>query len=325
MRVFTRTIVVLTVLSACATIVSGAPSLTVVSIFISGGNALVFSDNDKRVDIGPVKDPSGGHDHDFVEHPMKLILQRGNRVDGAEFMPATGTTGGSDSVSPNLLYWSLEGYEVAVCPGGKCPTSSNLKKLRTEVPKAPCGFAQATKSRNLYFIPNLLALHKGSSLKQDWPSRMSNRFILQDGEFAATTAVDCFEFRDTLNHVIRRDALADGDDGAVFTVSTPHEIVDVQFSKNGAVVGKVRLVPTIVLGARELVVKVATDFKGKVLKPNDTVDHFRPFYELLDMPVTATAQSLIGPLKLVYTPAKGPQDVNPGSECPMGRFGGGKF
>lgn len=285
----------------------GAAAGVTTIIAIDGGNAFVFSDGSKRVDVGPVKKPAGAADDDFNAHPMYLRLDVGT-VD-----PNVQEDSGF-AVAPKK--WALAGHEVWACPDGSCPTTNGLVPSPDRGPIGDrCNPTTTTDPDlgeivdNMYYLPDLLKLHGASGVPEDWASRLEGRLVLASGRLVVAKTHPCYGMRWYWKH----RALPDGVAGLKY-VAHSNSAFELKF-KNGNDVKRVRLLPT----AGQIKLSLTMDEPSIMVDPGHEVRHFQQFYELLPQVWK------ISRIKLSYKPPSTkitPQYLSPGSECPGGRFGG---
>jgi hypothetical protein len=327
--------------------VKAANGISVVTM-IDGGNAFVYSDSGKRVDVGAVARPAHATPGtDFNEHAMRLLLKRG-------VVQST-----QDSLTPQIEHgvssWPLVGFDVEICPGGTCPQTSSLTSSTKRTPQVECeprkdpapasvgaGAATAMAMDNAYYVPDLLELHPGATLKKDWAARLDSRLALRAGRLGVASTIGCFTFDGPGNPAMRRQAMAHGDAGLRHDLKADSSFVDYVFSKGGKMIGRVRIKPRD--GDATVLTHVSSGKLGKALRAGQYVEHFAPFYELIDLPApSAGPKAVAAPagagagagagdgaaadrrIKIKYTPkafVKG-VEVSPGGECPPVQFGGG--
>jgi hypothetical protein len=283
---------------------------TNVIVRISGGNAIVMSGNGSAAVVGPVaKRP--GSPADYNDHEMDFLLEVGKQDTGAQFAKEDGDYKG-------LSYWRTTGYDIQLCEDVNC-TPGTLAQPAPAPPSTKC-IDGTVSNGSLDYVPNLSALHPGSQMVADWRDRLGTRLTLTRGQIVTTDIVECFEFRDARNKVIRHDSLANGHHGVMNRFSSTAKFIDVVFSQSGKIVKTVRVAPEN--GSIELSLYPTghpENDPSDNLKAGDPVTRFAPFYDLLD-PATLTG----GRLKLTFaptqTPTPKPRLVNPGPECPMFTF-----
>lgn len=289
---------------APAPAVAATPSNIVVQI--AGGNAIVFTDGGARAVVGPVA-PQAGSRTDYNDHDMDLVLVAGAVDNGPNFAPADSSYGGRP-------LWRAKGYDIRMCEDGTCTEANSLNAVTTPPPSS-CVNGAVTNG-TMYYVPNLTDLHKGSKLAADWRDRLATRLILQRGNLVTTSVVECFEFKNAAGASVRRESLADGNNGVENVFTSTAKFIDVIFSQGGKVVKTIRVSPDN--GNIKLSLYPTGHGKGQPaddLKPGAAVRRFAPFYDLLD-PATFK-----GRLTLSYMPNNTAQPkqvfVNPGAECPM--------
>ncbi len=313
-----------------ASLVMHADVGTTLTIRLDGGNAYVFRDGNKRVDIGAVKRPDGDTSSDFNEHHMRLSPESGEVVSTAP----DSITAQRDGI--HRPFWPVDGYEIRVCPGGTCPTTSTLTTSPRKTPSVACNPSQDRSDPNgfvdnLYYVPNLLELHPGSTLRDGWEQMLESRLVLRTGRLAVADAIGCFTFQGSGPGNQRKQSIVNGTAGIQYQLTTTEPFIDFQFythnpaTNSDSLAGRVRLQPT--LGQHEVHVAVTTGERGAPVSPGQPVPHFKPFYRLIDTPSGMVVSSDTQPqLDLIYTPPGAPADVprntSPGGECPSVRIGG---
>jgi len=295
---------------------------TQLTIRIDGGNAFVYGDHGKRVDVGAVAVPGGDMHH------MRLVLTRGE-IQSA----SSGLSSAMDEARRQT--WALQGYEVSVCPGGVCPSTSTLTSSPDRPPKAQCDPTQDQPDPNLpvdnmHYVPNLLDMHPGSRLKSNWRQLLDSRLVLRAGRLTVQGAIGCFTFDGAAPPRIQ--SIADGEAGMRYDVTVPETFVDLVFKRDGTPDQRLRLRPKS--GERTVTLLVSAGSTSEVIVPNQLIPHFDLFYRLIDLAAvpdgkTAVPMAPAEPLKMRYTPVnsvKGPrgENVTPGGECPPVRFGDDK-
>lgn len=295
--------------AAAAPTAVAQPQISVL-VRVSGGNAIVLTDGGSSAVVGPVaKRP--GSPADYNDHQMDLLLEEGTQDAGPQFAK-------EDNDYNGLPFWRTTGYDIQLCEDGNCQAGKLTQAAATQ-PSTKCVDGQV-RTGNLHYVPNLSELHPGSKMVADWRDRLDTRLTLTRGEFVTTSVVECFEFRDAQNRVIRHDSLANGHDGVMNQFSSTAKFIDVVFSQRGRTVKTVRVMPAN--GNIELSLyptEHPANDPSDDLKAGDTVTRFAPFYDLLE-PATVKG----GHLKLTFQPTQTATPkaklVNPGPECPMFTF-----
>jgi hypothetical protein len=291
------------------------PPVTFVLKF-DGGVAYVFGDSGGRADIGPVARPAGAGAtaESFNPHPMVLEMESGKAQDHPQWGRPRETAG-----MP-----ALAGYEVWPCPDGACPTASTLASSPDEGPDPshPCKPPTRTPRDlslaavdNLYYLPDLLALHPSTGPPADWHRRLDGRVVLKAGKLIVVDTFNCVEFRSAT--VNRRQAVTSGLSGVYYIVPA-RQYVDLLFKElsTGAITGAVRLVPPT--GGREI--KTFLRMPSQLRKEHsvtvgESLKDFQQFYELLPgVPVGSRIDAR-------YQPEGSPGGMSPGQECGSVRLG----
>jgi hypothetical protein len=285
----------------------------------TGGNAIVFVKNDSEAVVGPVaRQPNS--DADFNLHDMDLLIDEGVLDTASEFAEPDG----------HFLqnpYWRTAGYDIEFCEDGVCSQETKLDPLNEQAPASKCS-AELPKSGGVYYVPDMMSLHPGSKLGGRWRDKLATRVTLRKGGFAPLALAPCFEFQDSTGKSVHHDSIIDGDDGLLNSFRSTAKSIDVVFSKDGARVKVVRVRPNpqnVVQVKLYPVAHFTTPAEKRdaahykdVSEASPVVTHFKPFYELFD-PATIKGRKLT----LRYKPAPLQKDpVNPGPECPQGRFRG---
>lgn len=285
------------------------------AIEFAGGNAFVFSDDNKQVDIGAVARPSSAAETQFNDHPMQLVLKSGSveKLESAAMLPR-----GMDA-SDGSPTWALKNLEVWFRPDKVAQENSNLKTSK-ETPDETC--EPKDESDNSFYVPNLLALHKTAKLVKDWRNRLESRIVLRSGTLTVARARDCFTFStQRTKESVRKQSIAHSKAAVRYNVEF-HEFVDMVLKApdgTGKEFAVLRFRPS--KGNCMVWLSVEPpDTEGKPhthtdLQPGQEITHFQQFYELIDLKEDR--------LKLFYTPRDGKERTRtPGSECPTARFGG---
>ena len=294
---------------------TGKPPVTFV-LELDGGVAYVFSDTGGRVDVGPVARPAGAAAASFTRHPMLLDVTGEAQKHPDWPFQRPKVKGGKT--------WALEGYEVWPCADGVCPSTSTLAVSPDRGPDpSPCTPPKRAPSDlsidavdNLYYLPNLLALHPEANLPADWHRRLESRLVLKAGKLVVVKTFNCVELRSTT--VNRRQAVTDGMSGVHYVVPA-RKHVDVLFKQlgSGAITGAIRVVPEKD-SPREIWAHLrmpAEAAKEHGLAVGDPLPEYQQFYELL--PGVPAA----GRIAARFMP-QGPRgDMSPGQECGSVRFG----
>jgi hypothetical protein len=291
------------------------PAPTRFVLRIDGGNAYVFS-QEGRVDVGPVAPSTSGAAAGIPAHTMVLKVQSGVVKPHPDW-PAPPTAGGAKR-------WALAGHEVWPCPDGVCPNTRALTTSPDEGPDAtnPCRPKTRTIPElptpvvdNLYYLPDLLALHGSAGLPADWHARLAGRLVLLEGKLVLADTFDCVEL--TAGGAKRRHAVAHGHSGMQYVVPVQKHM-DLVFKAWPAdkIVGAVRIVPQP--GKSEIAVHLTMPQVPAVphmlMKGTELTD-FRQFYELL--PQVAEPERV----RMKFEP-DGALPTSPGADCGSARFGG---
>lgn len=301
--------------------VGALPQGTVkVVLFIDGGNAYVFSENNKRVDVGPVTVPKTAAAGRFNPHQMFLIVQKGivEEVSGLPFQPAVCDL----KVAACPKKWALAGYEIWLCPDGDC--AANLPSSLSTSPDDGANVADLCNPSqkpnvnnvglavdNMFYLPDLLELHGARGITADWHQRMDGRLVLRSGRLTVVATYPCF----SLTGQAKKRALVDGLSGMEHDMRVDGH-VDLVFKdwRTRTITGVVRVKPAAVNQAIQL--HLTMDVPPPKDPPSGgEIAHFQQFYELL--PNIAAGSRI----KLTFTPLR-EQEASPGSECPGARFGG---
>jgi hypothetical protein len=282
-----------------------------VIVRIAGGNAIVYTGGGTGAVVGPVMAPDPTMAGDFNDHDMDVVLDEGIPDTSSAFAPA-------EAVAPingaSLPLWRAKGFDIQLCEDGNCTDDNKMDKPVTTAPSPACQDGEISDG-SMYYVPNLSALHPGSTVVSNWRDRLGTRLRLQHGKLVTNRIVQCFEFRDAQGKIQRKDSIADGHDGVMNKFTSNAQFIDVVFSKNGQPVKTVRLTPED--GKIEISLYPTghpVNLPDDELKPGDTVKRFAPFYDLLD-PTSFNGRFT---LNFSPTPAAKPQgiNVNPGGECP---------
>jgi hypothetical protein len=275
-----------------------------------GGNAYVFTDDDRRVHIGPVRTVRGASSSDFNPHPMYLRLVRGT----VGVHPRLSAQGLSAHPKYPDDSWALTGYDVELCPDGECAKEPSLRRSPDNgTDRLTCGNHSID---DLAYVPDLLAFHPSAHLKADWQSALDGRVVLSVGTFRGAKANNCFVFKRGPIET-KRQGLADGVEGVQYEVDV-REFIDLVFKKPGSVspAAAVRVLPKT--GKLEMKLGMLVNYEPESIVPDVEVQHFRQFYELLDGVPPKERFALIS------RPESADDEVSPGSGCPPARFGGSK-
>lgn len=285
-----------------------APPLKVV-IGIDGGNAFVFGEGNKRVDVGPVKMPRDATPGDFNSHPMFVKLDSGD----------TDPTVASPQPSIGPGKWELAGHEVWACPDGVCGATFSLSTSpdRGADPN-PC-YPPTTNDPdlgdvvdNMYYLPDLLDLHGTPGVANDWPDRLEGRLVLSAGRLVVAVTNPCYGMRWYWKH----RAMPDGEAGMKYVVRAA-SYLELQFKQlTTGTIRRVRLKPKA--GSQEIKLRLTMDVPSIHVPADQEIAHFQQFYELVPQIWK------IRRIKLSYKPASSEKRLvlSPGSECPGARFGG---
>jgi hypothetical protein len=290
---------------------AGQPATSRLLIRFDGGNAFVFSDQNKRVDVGTIARPPDRPAAHFNVHPMYLHLNVGEAkpVPGLPYHEPTKFERGTPA-------WKLDGYEVLPCPDGVCANSSELSRSPVRPPRQACDPQQdGTPVDNFFYVPDLLALHPGAMLVDDWQSRLASRIVLRTGRLIVDNASECYGIRRPGETTEMRQSIASAH-SQLHYLADVKEFTDLMFRDRttGAVVGAVRLYPA----GGSTTMDVTTHFRGyPELHARQELPHFHQFYELLKG-VEENQR-----IAIVFRPDSALRKVSPGTECPPARFGGG--
>jgi hypothetical protein len=282
---------------------------------LDGGVAYVFTDTGRRVDVGPVAMPAGATPASFTRHPMFLRITSGD----VQEHPAWPSPKKEDTKT-----WPLEGYEIWPCPDGVCPSTSTLVSSPDQGPDPshPCRPPYRTPSDlsvsavdNLYYLPNLLALHPSADLPADWHRLLEGRVVLRAGRLVVVDTFNCVELRSAT--VNRRQAVTNGLQGVHYRVPA-RKYVDLLFKQpsSGAITGAIRVVPE--KGRREIRTRLKMLRqvpKEHGLAVGDSLAEYQQFYELLPGVPTGSR------IDARFRPEGSPGTISPGQECGSVRFG----
>jgi hypothetical protein len=290
--------------------VAGKPRVTFV-LELDGGLAYVFTDTGRRVDAGPVAMPAGATPASFTRHPMYLRITSGDVLEHPEWPPPEPKEKGAKE-------WALEGYEIWPCPDGVCPSASTLVSSpdRGPDPSHPCRPPYRTPSDlsvsavdNLYYLPNLLALHPSADLPADWHRRLEGRVVLRAGRLVVVDTFNCVELRGAT--VNRRQAVTNGLSGVHYMLPAT-KYVDLLFKQpsSGAITRAIRVVPE--KRRREIrthlkMVRQGTNPHGPEI--GESLAEYQQFYELL--PGVPAG----GRIDARFQPEGSQGTISPGQEC----------
>lgn len=287
-----------------------ASAATDVRIQFDGGHAFVFSDGERRVDVGPVRRPGGAEADHFNLHVMRLRLDKGvlTAVPGLGTITQSGATAGDP-------WWALGDREILVCPDGECPTESTLEVSQASKPATSCTPGDEPVD-NLHYVPDLVAMHPGSSLVSNWREKLRNVIVLRNGRLQVHSAMGCFTLRNATGERSFLDSIAAGK-GQIHYIAPAKNFLDIKVLKlsDGSVLGGIRILPD----AEGLIqLNVTTMYENydteRPLLNGAPIAHFRQFYHLLaGVPVDRR-------FELLYTPNARGEEISPGTECPNVRF-----
>lgn len=283
----------------------------VFTLQIDGGNAYVFSEESRRVDVGPVKEPGEGIS------PHRMFL----RVDPLT-TAVTKPDGFELQASPSANAWPVSGFEIWICPDGPCPSTSALHVSPDDgiARCEPCAPAKRTVEQighravdNMSYLPDLLALHEGYGLPREWPALLDGRVVLREGKLVLVDTFDCVKLKGSVRG---RHAVANGIAGIHYAV-TYRTFVNVLF-KRGEITGGLRLEPK--LDSRGIIARLGMPDAREggegyaKLKVGSELKDFQQFYKLLpDLPVEKRLKALFQPESVQHSP---------GQACGSARFGG---
>jgi hypothetical protein len=184
----------------------------------------------------------------------------------------------------------------------------------------PCAPAKRTVEQighravdNMSYLPDLLALHEGYGLPQDWPERLDGRVVLREGKLVLVDTFDCVKLKGSVRN---RHAVANGMAGIHYVV-TYRKFINILF-KRAEITGGLRLEPK--LDARGIIARLAMpdaeEGEGGYakLKAGSELKDFQQFYQLLPgLPPEKRLRALFQPKSVQHSP---------GQACGSVRFGG---